>query len=129
MHVSKLEIKEEKNRLERDLWSNTLISRNCRDIFSSRRDAQDLIAIDRPVYFSQVPKGTGDSSREIGNISHLHQQLNKDTAEEKYLSLAAISTAVFSIKLHQVHSRWPEHKAMAQTVSQLLASDAGEQAL
>lgn len=100
--------------------SCTLISRNYRDVFSSRRDAQDLIPIHCSLYFSQIPKGTGDSRREIGNISHLHQQLNTERRQRERV-VAAISTAVFSIKLHQVHSRWPEHKAMAQTVSQRLA--------
>lgn len=55
---------------------STLISWDEGDILGSRRDTQDLVAIDLPLHLCQVAKGTCDACRKVWNIAHLHQQLH-----------------------------------------------------
>lgn len=51
---------------------STLVSGDEGDIFSSRRFAEYLVAIDLALYFCQVAKRAGDAGRKVWYVAHLH---------------------------------------------------------
>ena len=57
---------------------STLVGGDERNILSSGGHTEDLVTADLSLYLCQVAKGTGDPSREVGDIRHLHQQLFRE---------------------------------------------------
>lgn len=56
----------------------TLIQRDDRDVLGPRRDANDLAPGYLSLHLRQVPKGTGDTRRQIGGVAYNQAELREE---------------------------------------------------